>query len=76
MVSSAPASVCFHRALIRLMPAATLSIVVYRSDFNARGWLALIALAAVVAWGSGVYWLWRGSRQLQQEQEQEQRGRG
>jgi len=68
MVSIVPASVCFHRALIRLMPAAALSLLIYRSGFNVRGWFALIALAAVLAGGSGVYWLWRGSQRLQIEQ--------
>jgi hypothetical protein len=61
-----PASLCFHRALISLMPAMGLSFLVYRLRFNLAGWLA--AAAAIVAWGSGVYWLWRGSLQLRVEQ--------
>ncbi len=60
-----PASVCFHRALLSLIPAMALSLLIYRSGFGPGGWL--VAAAAIV-WGLSIYWLWRGSRQLRVEQ--------
>jgi hypothetical protein len=64
LLSLAPvaASACFHRALLWLVPAMTLTWMVIRG----AGRTVVLGLA-LIAWGGGVYWLWRGSRQLTQE---------
>lgn len=56
------ASVCFHRALLCLIPAASLTLVIIRGTAG-----PLIIGGALIAWGAGCYWLWRGSRQLAAE---------
>jgi hypothetical protein len=66
------ASVYFHRALLSLIPAMTLTLVALR---DAVGTLitGLVIGLAVVAYGLGIYWLWRGSRQLAAESPQRRR---
>ena len=68
-MTSPAASVCFHRALLSLIPAVTLTLVALRSAGGALI-IGLVIGVAIVAFGVGIYWLWRGSRQLAVEQSQ------
>jgi hypothetical protein len=67
-MQSTAASVYFHRALVCLIPAATLTWMAIRGS----GGAALIGFA-LIAWGAGAYWLWRGSRRLAEESAQRRR---
>src|SRR5690349_11235963 len=62
------ASVCFHRALLCLIPAVTLTWVAIRGTGG-----PLIVAVALIAGSAGCYWLWRGSRQLAAESGQRRR---
>lgn len=62
------ASVYFHRALLILIPAVTLTLMVIKGSAG----LPIIGIA-LIAWGVGAYWLWRGSRQLAEESAQRRR---
>jgi hypothetical protein len=66
------ASVCFHRALLSLIPAMTLTLVALRSAMGAVI-LGLVIGLAIVAFGVGAYWLWRGSQQLAAQSSQPRR---
>jgi multisubunit Na+/H+ antiporter MnhB subunit len=66
------ASVCFHRALLSLIPAMTLTLVALRSAVGALI-LGLVIGLAIVAFGVGTYWLWRGSQQLAAQSSQPRR---
>ena len=57
------ASVCFHRALLSLIPAMTFTLIALRSAGGALI-MGLVIGLAIVAFGMGTYWLWRGSQQL------------
>jgi hypothetical protein len=70
------ASVCFHRALLSLIPAMTLTLVALRSAVGALILGLVIGLViglAIVAFGVGTYWLWRGSQQLAAQSSQPRR---
>ena len=71
-MTSPAASVCFHRALLSLIPAMTLTLVALRSAGGALS-IAVVMGFAIVAFGVGIYWLWRGSRQLVAESSQRRR---
>ena len=71
-MTSPAASVCFHRALLSLIPAMTLTLVALRSAGGALISAVVIGLATV-AFGVGIYWLWRGSRQLAAESSRRRR---
>ena len=66
------ASVCFHRALLSLIPAMTLTLVALRSAVGALI-MGLVIGLAIVTFGVGTYWLWRGSQQLAAQSSQPRR---
>jgi hypothetical protein len=57
-----PASTWFHRALVMLIPAASLSWLAYQYRFH---WL--LTLAAIAFWAAGIFLLKRGSDRLRTE---------
>ena len=58
-----PASVLFHRALITLIPAMTLSLVAYNAGFV---WYWVVP--AIPFWAVGIWYLKRGSDRWKEEQ--------
>jgi hypothetical protein len=66
-----PANVLFHRALISLIPAMTLSLVAYEQGFP---WY--LVMAAACFWVLGIYFLRQGSIKLSQEQPSHDSKRG
>ena len=58
-----PASTLFHRALLALIPAASLTIAAYNSGF---AWYFMVP--AVLFWGVGIWYLKRGSNRWNEQQ--------
>ncbi|HYT85974.1 MAG TPA: hypothetical protein VEK81_06030 [Burkholderiales bacterium] len=58
-----PASTLFHRALLALIPAASLTIAAYHSGF---AWYFMVP--AVLFWGVGIWYLKRGSDRWNEQQ--------
>lgn len=57
-----PASTWFHRALVALIPAASLSLVAYQHD-----WQWFLIVPALACWVLGIYFLKRGADRLRLE---------
>ncbi len=58
-----PASALFHRALLALIPAASLTLAAYHSGF---AWY--FTVPAVLCWGVGIWYLKRGSDRWNEQQ--------
>jgi len=58
-----PHHVLFHRALLALIPAASLTLAAYNSGFP---WYFVVP--ALVGWGVGVWYLKRGSERWNEAQ--------
>lgn len=54
--SPVPHHVLFHRVLLALIPAASLTLAAYRGDF---AWY--FSVPALLCWGVGIWYLKRGS---------------